>query len=163
MAIPNFKNIVEQVYRSGSYDLTTLEGCGAFTRACAGPVHDADPRIVMLKKSAGRTHVVDSKGRRHAADALLLVENGKGVSIDIVGNSRTPKATPSWTVDKYADGANKGQIAWRYTAADGFVPDYSDEPTPIPDPGEPAPNPGSDLEARVAALELKFARLKAAL
>ena len=35
MAIPKLKHLIEQVYRDGTYDLSTLEGCGEFTRACA--------------------------------------------------------------------------------------------------------------------------------
>ena len=140
MAIPKLKAIIEQVYRDGNFDLSTLEGCGAFTRACAMRVYDEDSRIVMLKKSAGRTHVVDSKGRRHAADALLFLENGKGTSVDIVGKSRTPEAKPSWTPDSQV----------RYGTADGFVPDYEDaEPEPEPEPEEPTVG----LAARVADLE----------
>lgn len=145
MAIPKLKAIIEQVYRDGDFDLTTLNGCGTFTRACAGPVHEADPRIVMLKKSAGRTHVVDSKGRRHAADALLFLEHGKGTSIDIIRSSRTPQATPAWTVD----------VKVRYTDADGFVPDYSTEPD-----DQPADPPPTDLEARVSALEADMRTVK---
>ena len=151
MAIPKLKAIIERVYRDGTYDLSTLEGCGAFTRACAGPVHEADSRIVMLKKPAGRTHVTDSKGRRHAADALLFLENGKGTSIDIIGKSRTAEAKPSWTPDSQV----------RYGAADGFVPDYADAPPPEPPDVEP-PDP-FDIPARVTAIERKLAALKAAL
>ena len=142
MTFPNFKPLIQSVYAAGRYDLSTLEGCGAFTRACSVAVYKVDKRIVMLKKSAGRTHVVDAAGRRHAADALLFLENGKGTSIDIIGNSRTPQAKPAWTVD----------IKPRYTPADGFVPDYgeADEP-PAPPPIEPPDT--FDLPARLAALE----------
>ena len=150
MAIPKLKAIIEQVYGDGSYDLSTLEGCGAFTRACAMRVYAEDQRFVMLKKSAGRTHVVDSKGRRHAADALLFLENGKGTSIDIIGKSRTADAKPSWTPDTIV----------RYTAADGFVPDYTAD---APKPDDPPAPPSGDLAERVAELERKFAALKAAL
>jgi hypothetical protein len=143
MAIPKLKHIIEQVYRDGTYDLTTLEGCGVFTRACSVRVYAEDPRFVMLKKSAGRTHVVDGKDRRHAADALLFLENGKGTSVDIIGNSRTPQAKPAWTPD----------VKVRYTAADGFVPDYKAEPTPEPDPTPDPQPPSGDLEARVSAIE----------
>lgn len=149
MAIPKLKQIIEQVHREGSYDLSTLEGCGAFTRACAMRVYEADSRIVMLKKSASRTHVVDAKGRRHAADALLFLENGKGTSIDIIGKSRTADAKPSWTPDSVV----------RYTTADGFVPDYDAEMPPAEDP----PAQSGEIADRVAALERKFAALKAAL
>lgn len=145
MAIPRLKSIIERVYRDGDYDLSTLDGCGAFTRACAGPVHEADSRIVMLRKPKGRTHVVDSKGRRHAADALLFLENGKGTSIDIIGSSRTPQAKPAWTPD----------VKVRYTTKDGFVPDYEDANKPPAPPEQP---PAGDLEARVQALEDRINR-----
>jgi hypothetical protein len=150
MAIPKLKTLIEQVYGEGSYDLSTLEGCGAFTRACAMRVYAEDHRFVMLTKSAGRTHAVDAKGRRHAADALLFLENGNGTSIDIIGKSRTAEAKPAWTPDTVV----------RYTAADGFVPDYTAD---VPAPGGSAEPTGGDLAARVAALERKFAALKAAL
>ena len=137
MSIPNLKSIVLAVHARGGWDLTTLAGCGAFTRACAVELHKADTRIVMLKKSAGRTHVVDSTGRRHAADAVLFLDAGKGTSVDLIGNSRTPRAKPSWTPDS----------VMRYTTADGFAPDYDD--------GGP---PTGDLESRVAALEARINR-----
>lgn len=150
MAIPKLKHIVEQVYREGTYTLSSLEGCGQFTRDCAMRVHAEDRRFVMLKKSAGRTHVVDTKGRRHAADALLFLENGKGTSVDIIGSSRTPDAKPAWTPDSKV----------RYGAKDGFVPDYVAEPKPdIPNPGTPLPNLG--MEARFAALERRVTLLEA--
>ena len=148
MAIPKFKTLVEGVYAAGRYDLSTLEGCGAFTRACSVAVYKIDTRIVMLKKSAGRTHVVDAKGRRHAADALLFLENGKGTSIDIIGSSRTPQAKPAWTPDSQV----------RYGAADGFVPDYEDAP-PVP-PADPPPSAPdiAALWARLRKLEERVDR-----
>ncbi len=148
--IPKLKAIIEQVYGDGSYDLSSLEGCGAFTRACAMRVYAEDHRFVMLQKSAGRTHVVDAKGRRHAVDALLFLENGEGTSIDIIGKSRTADAKPAWTPDTVV----------RYTADDGFVPDYNAD---APEPADPPAQPSGDLAERVAALERKFAALKAAL
>jgi hypothetical protein len=150
MAIPKLKAIVEQVYRDGTYDLSTLEGCGAYTRDCCVMLHAEDPRFVMLKKSAGRTHVVDAKGRRHGADAVLFLDQGKGTSVDIVGKSRTPEAVPAWTPDSKV----------RYTAADGFVPDYRSAPPPLPNPGDDLPNVG-DHEARIAALEAFVAKVRA--
>jgi hypothetical protein len=151
MAIPKLKHIVEQVFRDGTYDLSTLEGCGAYTRDCCVMLHAEDPRFVMLKKSAGRTHVVDAKGRRHGADAVLFLDQGKGTSVDIVGKSRTPEAVPAWTPDSKA----------RYTAADGFMPDYHSVPAPdVPDSGTNVPNLGT-LEARIAALEAFVAKVRA--
>jgi hypothetical protein len=149
-SIPKLKHIVEQVYREGTYTLESLEGCGQFTRDCAVKLYEEDPRFVMLKKSAGRTHVVDAKGRRHGADAVLFLDQGKGTSVDIVGKSRTPEAVPAWTPDSKA----------RYTVADGFVPDYRSVPTPVPNPGDDLPNSG-DHEARIAALEAFVAKVRA--
>jgi hypothetical protein len=94
--------------------------------------------------------VVDAKGRRHAVDALLFLENGEGTSIDIIGKSRTADAKPAWTPDTVV----------RYTADDGFVPDYNAD---APEPADPPAQPSGDLAERVAALERKFAALKAAL
>lgn len=151
MAIPKLKHLIEQVYREGTYDLSSLEGCGVFTRDCAVRLYAEDPRFVMLKKSAGRTHVVDSKGRRHAADAVLFLENGKGTSVDIIGSSRTPQAKPAWTPDSKV----------RYSDADAFVPDYA-APTPPPAPQPDPDTPGwpEDLTARVAALEAEIETIK---
>jgi hypothetical protein len=144
MAIPKLKSVIQQVYREGLYQLHTLEGCGEFTRQCAVRLYDSDPRFVMLKKSSGRTHVVDEKGRRHAADAILFLEHGKGTSVDIIGNSRTPEAEPAWTPDKKA----------RYTPADAFVPDY-DEVIVAP----PPPPIAGTLDVRLARLEAQMADL----
>lgn len=145
-SIPNLKHIVQRVYDDGDFDLETLEGCGVFVRACAGPLRRADANVVMLKKSSGRTHVVDAKGRRHGADAVLYLDGNRGISIDIIGKSRTPDAKPAWTVD----------TKWRYTEADGFVPDY-EIAEPLPSPGTPPPTSGSELDQ----LKLDVAALKA--
>lgn len=143
--IPNYRQIVDQVYATGQFNLTTLQGCGNFTRAVAVPVHKADARFVMLKKKASRTHVVDNKGRLHGADVLLFVDGAKAIAIDIIGSSASPDAKPSWGPEK--DPKTK-QLIYRYAPADGFAPDYATEPTP--DPG-PEPSDQAERDRRLFA------------
>ena len=60
MSVPDLKHIVQKVYARGGFTLSTLEGCGEFTRACAREVRKVDERFMLLRKKASRTHVVDS-------------------------------------------------------------------------------------------------------
>jgi hypothetical protein len=127
-ALPDYRSIVEQVYEGGTYNLANLQGCGVYTQACAKAVHAKDPRFKQLGKKAGRTHVLDPKGRRVAGDAILFVEApGRAIACDIVGSSASPDAKPSWHWDRYGedgDGHKKGELAYRYTENDAVEPDF---------------------------------------
>jgi hypothetical protein len=156
--IPSFRHIVEQVQAANQFKLHTLNGCGELTRASAVPIHKVDKRFVMLKKKASRTHVVDSKGRLHGADVLLFVESpSKAIAIDIIGSSNSPDAKVAWTPER--DKTKPGnQFIYRYTAADGFAPDYEVAPEPEPEPEPEEPTVGlaeqvAELRARVASWE----------
>jgi hypothetical protein len=149
-AIPNFRGIVDRVYARGGWNLTNLQGCGAFTRAVGVEAHADDKRFVMLKKKASRTHAVDSKGRLHGADVLLFVESSsKAIAIDIIGSSASPDAKPAWTPEKV-----DGKPFYRYTAADGFAPDYGSVTPPKPE------EPTGD---RLAAVLRELAHIQALL
>ena len=154
--IPNFRHIVEQVQAANHFQIQSLNGCGQLTRASAVPIHKADKRFVMLTKKASRTHVVDSKGRRHGADVLLFVESpSKAIAIDIIGSSASPDAEVAWTPER--DNTQAGRpLIYRYTAADGFAPDYDAEPEPEPEPEEPTVG----LAARVADIEADIRTIK---
>lgn len=156
MVIPSFKALVEQIQAQRRFPIATLEGCGQLVRASAGPIHAADPRFVMLRKKAGRTHVVDSKGRLHAADVLLFVESPtKAIAVDIIGSSASPEAKVAWSPER--DKVTK-QLVYRYTAADGFAPDYEDEPAPEPPVSEP---PSSDLEVQIGRVDARLRAVEA--
>ena len=146
-AIPNFRGLIDRVYARGGWNLSNVAGCGAFTRAVAVEAHKDDPRFVMLRKKASRTHAVDAKGRLHGADALLFVESAsKAIAVDIIGSSASPDAKPSWTPEK--DPKTK-QLIYRYTAADGFAPDYGSVTPPKPE--EPPAEPPTGDVARYLA------------
>ena len=158
MAIPSFRHIVEQVQASNQFPIQTLNGCGQLTRASAGPIHAADKRFVMLKKKASRTHVVDGKGRLHGADVLLFVESPtRAIAIDIIGSSASPDAKVAWTPER--DNKQAGRpLIYRYTAADGFAPDYEDAP-PVPPVDPPPSSPDiAALWARLRKLEERVDR-----
>lgn len=133
-ALPDFRSIVEQVFEGGTYNLTNLQGGGVFTQAVAKAVNAKDPRFKLLKKSTSRTHVLDPKGRPVGADALLFVEApGRAIAVDIIGSSASPKAKPAWTWDRYKEGAQKGQLAYRYDETDAVEPDFDVTDPPAAD------------------------------
>jgi len=153
MSVPELKHIVEKVYARGGFTLSTLDGCGEFTRACTRQVYAVDKRFMLLRKKASRTHVVDSKGRLHGADVVLFVESpSKAIAVDIIASSASPEARPSWGPER--DKTTKKPI-YRYTAADALPPDADAEPDPDPHTPDkpPVPPVPQDLEARIAAIE----------
>ena len=140
-AIPNHSAILNQLYATGAFDLSTRDGGAVYVRAAYDTLRAIDPRFFLLRKSAGRTHVVDVFGERHGADAVLFLETPtRGIAIDLISNSATAKAAPGWMPDKYKEGAQKGQLAYRYTTKDAYAPVYDPIAPPLP-PVTPAAQP----------------------
>lgn len=136
------KDFVQKIYDEGHYDLTTKGGSGDFTRDVAVRLYELDDNFGELLKSSGRTHVVDSLGRRVAVDAVLYKETGQ--SIDIIGSSASPKAKPAWTIDKP-----------RYDDDDWAKPAGAGVSGPDPDPIPPVKDEDIiRLEEKIATLEV---------
>jgi len=151
---PNRRAVVDEVYASAPYDLTTKGGCGCFTEQVAFVLNAREPGDWFhLKKRGGQ-----NQWNGHAVDAVLYKT---GYAVDIIGSSESPNAKPSWHVDKADDGgpryANQPELYIVPTA--GCVPGGG--PTPGPDPEPPTPDPA--LEQRVARLEQTVAQQGAAI
>lgn len=97
--VPNGKPYVDGVYFGGGHDLTTKEGCGRFTEACAAALHHVDAGFGHLRKRPGQ-----NQWNGHAVDAVLYRQTGQ--SVDIIRESETDRARPAWEVDipRYANG-----------------------------------------------------------
>lgn len=125
MSVPNHQSIVAALYARGGHTLTTKEGAGRFTEAAASALHFVDRSWGHLRKPAGRTHVVDAQGNRHAVDVVLY--RATGAIVDIIRDAGGPGAGLSWGVG--ADG-EYGMDDWY--APSGDVPALPTVPTPIP-------------------------------
>ena len=95
-AQPNGFPVVQQVYATGAFDLTSHDGQAAFTDAVVCALHQSDNRWGHLKKHPGQTqihgHAEDSALYHHAAGLLQ--------SVDFVGSAGSSSAHPAWTPDQ---------------------------------------------------------------
>lgn len=83
--------IINAVYRDGDFDLSTHDGCGEFTEACCDALHASDPMFGHIKKNPGQNQY-----NQHAVDALMLLA-GDGCGIfDIIHDSVSPNASPTY-------------------------------------------------------------------
>lgn len=110
-SVPNHRGVVEDVARSGHYDLLTHEGRAAFVDAAVEALHKKDKRWGHLKKNPSQTNI-----HRHAEDAALyLRDTGLSSAVDFGGGFGGPNPTIAWQVD-----------IPRYTKADWLDPHEHD-------------------------------------
>lgn len=148
MSVPNYFHVVQLVFQTGNHDLTTHDGCGRFTEACARELFKGDPNFGHLKKRPGQNQF-----NGHAVDAVLYKPTGQ--SIDLIAASETPDARPAWQED-----------IPRYGPDDWFAPDITpgpiDPPVPTPTP-TPAPIPApvdlARLESKIDTLQVTLTQL----
>lgn len=111
MSVPNHEAVIHQVYTSGSWSFTTIEGYGLFTEACVSALHGVDARWGHLRKNPGQTQY-----NGHAANAALYLSDAPGQSqaVDFIRLELPPPPTPTlrWLVDEP-----------RYSASDWFAPE----------------------------------------
>jgi len=87
--------VINSVYHTGLYDLSTHDGCGQFLEACVTALHDE------MSKNYGHLRKTGSQNQYngHAVDALqLLVRDGetKAGVYDIILSSESPDAKPAF-------------------------------------------------------------------
>ncbi len=110
--VPNDFAIVEQVYNSGHYDLTTKIGTGGqFLEPVAMALHAHNPKYGHLKKRPGQ-----NQWNGHGVDNVLyLSDDGVATAVDVVAAGESTSARLQWTPD-LVNGHG------RYTAADWMAP-----------------------------------------
>lgn len=96
MPVPNLSQVIKDLYNTGSFKLDTKEGCGIFTRAAVRACRAVDPRFGDLLKKPGQNQYDG-----HAVDNMLYLSDtpGQSVAVDIISQSETPQAAPSWGED----------------------------------------------------------------
>jgi hypothetical protein len=84
--------IIQAVYEVGDYDLATHDGCGQFTEDCCVQLHVQHSDLWgHIRKNPGQNQY-----NGHAVDALyLLAGEGAGV-YDIIHDSVSPNASPTF-------------------------------------------------------------------
>lgn len=121
MPAPNDFPVVQAVYATGQYDLSTHDGVCAFTEAVVIALHAKDAKWGHLKKHAGQTQCSG-----HAEDAALYKDSplpGTLQAVDFVAGAGAPGARPAWQPDTP-----------RYSEQDWYAPSGVPGPTPIPTP-----------------------------
>jgi hypothetical protein len=87
------QEIVNQVYQQGDFDLSTKDGCGQFTEACCTALHDSHSDHWGHIKKTGAQNQYNG----HAVDALMLLSGADAGIWDIIYDSESPNAQPSWS------------------------------------------------------------------
>jgi hypothetical protein len=100
--------IINQVYASGLYDLSTKNGCGLFTEECCTQLHNRNSQAWGHIKKTGAQNQFNS----HAVDALSCIAGPEYGVWDIVYSSASPAAKP---VYNHAGDPNPEE--WYYPAA----------------------------------------------
>src|SRR5262245_10608061 len=108
----NPQAVINWVYEQGDFDLSTHDGCGQFTEACCTALHDYNNSMWgHIKKNPGQNQYVGPSGTGHAVDALQCLAGPFNGIWDIIHDSVSPNATPSFNHKGPADPA-----LWYYPA-----------------------------------------------
>lgn len=102
--------IIESVYTNGEFDLSTKNGCGQFTEACAIALH------TQLSTFWGHIKKISPQNNYngHAVDAIMLLVSVGGIDAgiyDIIFSSESPEAKPVF--NRQGDAV---QSLWYYPA-----------------------------------------------
>lgn len=83
--------IINEIFATGLHSLASKEGCGRFTEACCAALHEINPMWGHIRKTGAQNQF-----NGHAVDALqLLTGEGNGI-FDIILDSESPNAKPSF-------------------------------------------------------------------
>lgn len=136
--VPNHFSMVQAVYDTGAFDLTTHDGQAAFVDAVVLALHIEDPRWGHLKKRPEQTHI-----HGHAEDSALYLSDTPGLSqaVDFIGGAGGPHPKIQWNVDLP-----------RYSKADWFAPQDHDL-APIPPPAPVVPVSREQFYADLKAVQ----------
>jgi hypothetical protein len=99
--------IINAIFASGAHSLATKEGCGRFTEACCAALHEVDPMWGHIKKSGAQNQF-----NGHAVDAIQLLTGETRGIYDIIFDSESPNAKPSFNRKGDPDG-----VLWFFPAA----------------------------------------------
>ena len=129
MGVPHNFGVVQTVYATGLYDLTTHAGPAAFVEAAVGARHAHDPRWGHLRKQPAQTNI-----HGHAEDSALYLSDTPGQSwaVDFIVDAGDPAARPGWQPDP----------APYYSRSDWFSPVDHDVQPPVPPSPALPPYPG---------------------
>lgn len=96
VSVPDYSADVRALFATDAFNLTTKDGCGIFTDACARMLKAKDVRFGHLIKKPGQNQYDG-----HAVDAVLYLSDtpGQSVAVDLISASETPEAKPSWGLD----------------------------------------------------------------
>jgi hypothetical protein len=155
MSVPDYRQIVAQVFATGGYTITTKAGAGLFVEAAARALHLLDAQWGHLRKPEGRTHVVDAQGNRHAVDVVLYRRTGQ--IVDIIRDAGEPGADLSWGEGREGE----------YDDGDWYAPVPTTRPPPVPVPvpvpqPTPTPTPQPVIEIDLGGVLRAVAALDAA-
>lgn len=94
--VPNDKAVVDAVFASGQYDLTTHDGQAAFVDAAVLALHKHDAKWGHLKKQPNQTNI-----HLHAEDAALYLSStaGQSQAVDFIGDAGGSNPSIVWGVD----------------------------------------------------------------
>ena len=85
------QTIINAIFASGAHSLATKEGCGKFTEACCAALHTVDPMWGHIRKSGAQNQF-----NGHAVDAIQLLTGQTRGIYDIIFDSESPNAKPSF-------------------------------------------------------------------
>lgn len=85
------QTIINAIFASGAHSLATKEGCGKFTEACCAALHAVDPMWGHIRKSGAQNQF-----NGHAVDAIQLLTGQTRGIYDIIFDSESPNAKPSF-------------------------------------------------------------------
>lgn len=136
---PNDRAVVEAVYATGLYNLSTHDGQAAFVDASVAALHAKDARWGHLKKSGAQTQI-----HGHAEDAALYLSDtpGQSQAVDFIAGAGSSGASVGWQSDTP-----------RYSASDWFSPVGHVGSTPIPPVITPPPPQATQPPGREEAMD----------
>lgn len=138
--VPNNFAVVQQVFDTKQFDITTDDGQAAFVDTVICALNRVDSNWGNLRKNPGQTQV-----HGHAEDSVLY--RSLGQSVDFIASSGTSLARPAWQPDMP-----------RYSVTDWLPPHNCGTVAP---PVVTPPTPTVDLSAVLAKLDSISTRLGA--
>lgn len=100
MSVPNDYPVVQQVYNSGHYDLTTKIGCGLFIEDAAYALHQVNSRWGHLKKPNSLGGV--NHWNHHGVDVVCYLSDtpGQTTAVDLIKAGESSAAEIGWNPDE---------------------------------------------------------------
>lgn len=116
--VPNDRAVVEALFATGRYTLTTHDGQAVFVDDAVAALHAKDPKWGHLRKRPGQTNI-----HLHAEDAALYLSDvpGQSTAVDFIGGAGGPTPSITWGLDQP-----------RYSPSDWWNPvEHTGPPPPV--------------------------------